>query len=248
MTTTFPGGTSITFLGVYQDAAPDGLAGGSPHLHLASTECYIVVGGSGALQTVDARGYRETALLPGVVLWFTPGTIHRAVNHGGLQIVVLMGNAGLPEAGDAVMTFPADVVHDRDRYRAAATLPARATVPERARDAAQRRDLAVEGFIAIRDAMRAGDDGPLHEFYGAAAALVEHRASGWAATIADGPHAQAERSLEVVEALAGGRFANLFDSAVYRAAESHGERSFGMCGRLRTYDLGNPVHLVSPAT
>jgi mannose-6-phosphate isomerase-like protein (cupin superfamily) len=248
MITTFPGGTSITLLGVYHDVAPDGLAGGSPHMHLASTECYIVVGGSGALQTVDAHGYRETALSPGVVVWFTPGTIHRAVNHGALQVVVLMGNAGLPEAGDAVMTFPADVVSDHDRYRAAATLPARATVPERARDAAKRRDLAVEGFVAIRDAIIAGDDGPLQEFYGAAAALVEQRASGWASIVADGPVAQAEQSSAIVEELARGRFGHLRDSAVHRAPEPDGERAFGMCGRLRTYDVGNAMQLIPLGT
>ncbi|MEU4746339.1 cupin domain-containing protein, partial [Actinosynnema sp. NPDC023658] len=143
--TAFPGGTSLSFLDVYDDAAPDGVAGGSPHLHLASTECYAVVGGAGELHVVNLDGYREIPLARGSVVWFTPGTIHRAVNHGGLRVVVLMDNAGLPEAGDAVMTFPPDVVADPDRYRAAATLPRRATEAERAADARVRRDLAVEG-------------------------------------------------------------------------------------------------------
>ncbi|MGO7984288.1 cupin domain-containing protein, partial [Rhizobium johnstonii] len=76
-------------LTVYDDVAPDALAGGSPHMHLASTECYVVVGGRGALQTVNTDGYEETPLSAGTVAWFTPGTIHRAVNHGGLQVVVV---------------------------------------------------------------------------------------------------------------------------------------------------------------
>lgn len=248
MTATFPGGTSITLLGVYDQRAPDGLAGGSPHMHLASTECYIVIGGSGALQTVDAYGYRETALTPGVVAWFTPGTIHRAVNHGGLQVAVVMGNAGLPEAGDAVMTFPADVVADVERYLAAATLPPRPTVPEQARDAIARRDLAVEGFAAIRDAIVAGDDGPLKEFYAAAAIVVRQRAGGWASIVRDGPLAQAEQSLAIVEALARGRFEHLADSAVYRGTHPNGECTFGMCGRLRAYDVGNPVQVTTLTT
>lgn len=243
MASTFPGGTSVTLLGVYHDVAPDGLAGGSPHLHLASTECYIVVSGSGTLQTVDAQGYRETPLVPGVVVWFTPGTIHRAINHSALQVVVLMGNAGLPEAGDAVMTFPAHVVSDVERYRAAATLPPRATTPERARDAAKRRDLAVDGFLPIRAAMIAGDDRPLRKFYAAAAALVEPRAPEWAAIVAAGPVAHAERSRAMVEALAHGRFEHLGDSTVSRAPEADDERSFGMCGRLRTYDVEDALHL-----
>ena len=32
--------------------------------------------------------------------------LHRAVNDGDLQVVVVMRNSGLPEAGDAVLTFP----------------------------------------------------------------------------------------------------------------------------------------------
>ena len=243
MTTTFPGGTSITLLGVYDDLAPDGLAGGSPHLHLASTECYIVVGGSGVLQTVDAGGYRETALIPGVVVWFTPGTIHRAVNRGGLQVVVLMDNAGLPEAGDAVMTFPADVVGDPNRYRASATLPTRASVPERARDAAARRDLAVEGFITIRDAVIGGDERPLRKFHAAAARIVEERAGRWASIVSEGPLAKAKVSLAVVGELARGRFGHLADSALLRAPDPDGERTFGMCGRLRAYDVGGADRL-----
>lgn len=53
-----------------------------------------------------ASGPRQTPLAAGSVDWFTPGTIRRAVNHSGLTVVVVMANAGLPEAGDAVMTFP----------------------------------------------------------------------------------------------------------------------------------------------
>ena len=30
--TTFPGGTSVTLLDVYDDAGPDGLRGGTPHM------------------------------------------------------------------------------------------------------------------------------------------------------------------------------------------------------------------------
>lgn len=34
-----------------------------------------------------------------------------------------MENSGLPEAGDAVLTFPPDTVADPGRYRAAAAFP-----------------------------------------------------------------------------------------------------------------------------
>lgn len=232
---TFPGGTSLSFLDVYDDAAPDGVVGGSPHVHLASTECYVVVGGEGELHAVTLDGCREIPLVAGSVVWFTPGTIHRAVNHGGLRVVVLMGNAGLPEAGDAVMTFPPEVVADRYRYRDAATLPVRATEAERAADARRRRDLAVEGFVRIRDAVRAGDPGPLREFYASAAALVRGRAGAWADIVRDGPLGQAEATLSITRDVARGVAAHLERAAVFRTPEP--ERVFGMCGRLSPVDV-----------
>ncbi|MFD0205002.1 MULTISPECIES: cupin domain-containing protein [Saccharothrix] len=235
---TFPGGTSLSFLDVYDDAAPDGVVGGSPHLHLASTECYVVVGGEGELHAVTLDGCREIPLRPGAVVWFTPGTIHRAVNHRDLRVVVLMGNAGLPEAGDAVMTFPPDVVADPDRYRAAATLSPRSTEAERAADARRRRDLAVEGFLPIRDAIRAGDRAPLRKFYAAAAALVRRRAGAWASIVRDGPLDQAEATLALTGHLALGVAPHLERAAVRQAPAP--ERAFGMCGRLSPVDVGPP--------
>jgi mannose-6-phosphate isomerase-like protein (cupin superfamily) len=227
---TFPGGTSLSFLDVYDDAAPDGVVGGSPHLHLASTECYVVVAGEGELHTVTLEGCREIPLTAGSVIWFTPGTIHRAVNHGGLRVVVLMGNAGLPEAGDAVMTFPPDVLADPDRYRAAATLPPRATEADRAADARRRRDLAVEGFLPIRDALRDGDEAPLRAFYAAAAALVRSRAGTWESIVRDGPLAQAETALALTADLVSGAAPHLESAGVFRSPTP--DRVFGMCGRL----------------
>jgi mannose-6-phosphate isomerase-like protein (cupin superfamily) len=233
---TFPGGTSVTLLDVYDDAAPDGLCGGSPHVHLASTECYVVIGGRGALHTINASGARETELREGAVVWFTPGTIHRAVNHGELRVVVIMGNAGLPEAGDAVMTFPAEIVADADRYRAAAVLPP-GPVEVVAAAAARRRDLAVEGYRRIRHAAGRGDLRPLHEFYAAASALVADRARAWAEIVEHGPLTQARRSLQEARDLASGEFPHLSDSAVRLAPRPAGERGFGMCGRLSAYDV-----------
>jgi uncharacterized cupin superfamily protein len=115
-------------LAVYDWDAADGLCGGSPHVHLCCTECYVVVGGSGRLQTLTASGAGEQPLRPGDVVWFTPGTVHRAVNDGDLQVVVLMQNSGLPEAGDAVLTLPAEHLADRDSYERAVAAPS----PERA--------------------------------------------------------------------------------------------------------------------
>lgn len=230
----FPGGTSLSHLDVYTDAAPDGICGGSPHMHLVSTEAYVVVSGQGALQTIDADGFRETALSAGSVVWFTPGTIHRAVNPGDLRVVVLMSNAGLPEAGDAVMTFPADIVADADAYASAASLGGE---DGRAERATARRDLAVTGFETLRDAVVGGDRTALEAFRTAAGALVRDRASAWGALVRERPLAQAEQSLALADAVASGSVSHLADARVHQAVPSVGERGFGMCGRLRTYDV-----------
>jgi mannose-6-phosphate isomerase-like protein (cupin superfamily) len=236
-TSTFPGGTSVTFLDVYADAAPDGHCGGTPHLHTVSTEAYIVIGGRGIAQTIDGEGFHETPLSEGVVVWFTPGTVHRAVNIEDLRIVVLMSNAGLPEAGDAVMTFPTEVLSDPSAYEAAATLPPKGDAAVHAR-AAERRDLAVEGFLRLRDALEAGDDSALPALYDAAVRIVGERSAGWREIIAARPVATAERSLAMAAAVLAGDAAHLVDSRTRVAERSGGDPGFGMCGRLRTYDVG----------
>ncbi len=112
----FPGGVAVSGLDVYDWEAVDGRCGGSPHLHTASSEGYVVVGGSGAVHTVSAEGVAEHPLAVGDVVWFSPGTVHRLVNDSELRLVVVMANAGLPEAGDAVLTFPAEVLDDAEAY------------------------------------------------------------------------------------------------------------------------------------
>lgn len=230
----FPGGTSLSHLDIYTDAAPDGICGGSPHMHLVSTEAYVVTSGEGALQTIDASGFRETPLSAGSVVWFTPGTVHRAVNRGDLHVVVLMSNAGLPEAGDAVMTFPAEIVADAEAYAAAASLGDESGRAERA---SRRRDLAVAGFESLRDAVGRGDVDALEAFRAAAGALVRDRAQTWGDLVRERPLAQAQQSLALTEAVAAGSVAHLADARIHEATPSTGERGFGMCGRLRTYDV-----------
>lgn len=227
---TFPGGTSLSSLEVYQDAAADGLRGGTPHMHLVSTEAYVVVGGTGAIQTIDGTGFRETSLAEGTVTWFTPGTIHRAVAHDDLRIIVLMSNAGLPEAGDAVMTFPADVL--ATTYAQAASL---GEGPGQEQRVAARRDLAVSGFARLREAAERGDDGPLRDFHTAAGALVAGRARSWRGLVEDGPLAQASRARSLADAVAHGDVSHLLQARL--AAREPGEQRFGMCGRLRPYHL-----------
>ena len=55
-------GTSVSRLQVYPWHGPDGLAGGTPHMHTLCTEAYVVTGGEGRVQTVGPEGFAETAL------------------------------------------------------------------------------------------------------------------------------------------------------------------------------------------
>ena len=237
----FPGGTSVTRLSVYTGrCTADGLAGGTPHLHTASTEAYVVIGGAGALHTLDASGFHETPLDAGTTVWFTPGTIHRALNHADLQVVVIMSNAGLPEAGDAVMTFPPDVVADPDRYREAATLPRDASPEELDEAVRRRRDLAVEGFLTLTTAAADGDLDPLHRLYDSAVALVRPRVAGWRETWRRNVERQTRRTGDILDALENGDGRHLSASALLESPQS-AAAGWGMCGRLRTHDVIHPI-------
>ncbi|OEV10093.1 cupin domain-containing protein, partial [Streptomyces nanshensis] len=212
-----PGGIGLSHVSAYDWEAPDGMCGGSPHIHLACTEAYVVTAGEGSVQTLTVEdGFTETRLEPGVIAWFTPGTVHRMVHGGdpgpggsgtggparsgvsgearggGLRVTVLMQNSGLPEAGDAVFTFPPEVLADPGAYAAAAALPATGG-PEAERAAHERRDLAVQGFLQLRQALEEdGDAAPLLAFHRAAVRLVAPKVAEWQARWRDGALAAAE--------------------------------------------------------
>ena len=121
----FPGGIGVSHLrGERHARVRRTRVGGTPHLHTVCTEAYAVIVGSGEVHTLTVSGFEVTPLEPCAFVWFTAGTIHRLVNGGDLEILAdPMANAGLPEAGDLVITFPPDVVADAGAYALAATLP-----------------------------------------------------------------------------------------------------------------------------
>lgn len=245
----FPGGTAVSHLQVYDWPTADGLMGGSPHLHTASAEGYVVLAGSGALQTLSSAGYRELPLEPGTLLWFTPGTVHRLVNHSGdLELVVVMQNAGLPEAGDAVLTYPTDVLADADAYRRATQLPTSdgSDAQERAvaEAARARRDLAIEGYLTLRDAVEREGPAALADLHTAAIRLVQEKSAGWTHLWERGPKVQAEVTGAHLDAIAEGTPDHLGRAAVYTAEPRTGPRGAGMCGRLRTWDLDGAGRLL----
>ncbi|MEU6997304.1 cupin domain-containing protein [Nonomuraea sp. NPDC046570] len=213
----FPGAVGLSHLRPYD-------CGGSPHLHTASTEGYVVVGGEGTLETLSAQGYGEHPLTPGTVLWFTPGTVHRV--RGELEILVVMENAGLPEAGDAVMTFPTRVLASAEEYAKAAAPPADEAA------AARRRDLAVEGYESWRDRVTAEGPGALAELHELAVALVAPRLGRWRELWRDRALAQAELTGTRLDHLGKASTALLAEAAVSSASPTD---RLGMCGHLRAY-------------
>ncbi len=227
MVTSFPGGIGLSGLRVYDWPTVDGLCGGSPHVHLTCSECYYVVGGTGSVQTLTHRGFASTPLSEGTVVWFTPGTIHRLVNDGDLRIIVVMQNSGLPEAGDAVFTFPAEVLASASRYAEASA----AGDEEAAR---RRRDLALTGFLELRQSGGAA----LDEFYAAALALKRDLLDDWEKRWRSGALASAELTGEHLDRLRDGDLGHLAEADVH-ALPAGGPQRLGMCGRLDTHDPGD---------
>ncbi|MFE6891354.1 cupin domain-containing protein [Streptomyces sp. NPDC057694] len=231
----FPAAVGVSRLKVYDWPTVEGLpGGGTPHLHLACSEGYVVIGGRGRVQTLTLSGYEETPLEAGTVAWFTPGTIHRLVNDGELEITVVMQNSGLPEAGDAVLTLPQDLLGDPDTYADAVRIPGDVPEAEQVKIARARRDLATRRFLELRSATEQGDLAPLEAFQRAAAALVRPRIDGFEQRWRDGAQAAAAATGAQLEALREGRTDHLAHAAVTATGPTARGR-FGMCGRLDVY-------------
>jgi len=232
----FPGAVGASHLRVYDSVAPDGLRGGTPHVHLACSEAYYVVAGRGRVLTLGPGGLRETPLEPGAFVWFTPGTIHRLVNEGALEILVVMQNAGLPEAGDMVITFPTEHLTDTGSYRRAAVLPAGETTTAGSGDAARlRRDRGVEGFVRLVGEMERGGLPALEDFYRRATAIVQPELERWRRVWEQGPLALAQQTGAQLEGLARGDFAHLLEASVHAQRPPSAERRMGCCGTLGVY-------------
>ena len=217
-----PGAVGISHLRVYDTEAPDGLRGGTPHLHTVCTEAYVVVDGEGAVQTLAADGFKETRIAKGSLVWFTPGTVHRLINSGELEIFVLMQNSGLPEAGDLVITFDDDVLADPQRYAAFAALA----------PPTERRDAGVEGFVKWKSLCEKDAGEALDRLYRRAAALVSPRVGEWRQRWSGGALAVAEATGGQLAALQAGNLAHLFGSGVFASTFDVPERRLGCCGTL----------------
>ncbi|MFF8848344.1 cupin domain-containing protein [Streptomyces sp. NPDC015127] len=233
-----PAGIGMSRVNVYESAGPDGLRGGTPHMHLICTEMYVGLSGQGTAEFIDSSGYHRYSLGPGDAFVFTPGTVHRLVSDDALTVLVVMENDWLAELGDAVFPFAASG-DDKDY----ATLACAGTEMS----VRQRRDAAVLGFNQLADSWRQGDtDTARHQlraFYTEAARRQHAQGTHWAATVAQGTMAVAldalhARAAAVDEAdpklLRPGRVTPLPPSPTPPAIP-------GMCGMRRPY-LNTPLH------
>ena len=226
------GGVAVSRLRVYEQLAPDGSAGGSPHMHLACAEAYVVLAGSGSVELLSLLdGYQGLELRPGDAVQFDPGVVHRLVNDGELEILVLMQNAGLPEHGDAVFTFPPETLESEERYRQYATI-------DSIEGALARRDRAVAGMELLKEGFASSlEEGRrlLSAFQRRAAELVKTSASSWLEIVEAGPGAAVVETRERVERILSGEPVALDGAHALRIATA--TERLGMCGRLNPFTI-----------
>lgn len=230
-------GIGLTHLTVYdQRTAPDGKMSGSPHVHAVTDEGYYVIGGRGRVELHDLEnGFRTVDLEPGRYLQFPPGTLHRLVNMDRLVILVVMGNAGLAERGDARIYFGRAVDEDRAEYDRLAGL-AKAKGLEGALD---RRDAAVRAYMGLLELWtkdRPAYHAELARFIRVHMQAAARNVSDLGRAVEAGPTAWGLRFRKRLEMLPGG--------AVEAGPVIHipsGETTLGMCGVLRPVTSLEPV-------
>lgn len=230
----FPGGTAVSGLRVYDWEANDGLCGGSPHLHTVSSEAYLVTSGTGQVHTISMDVPAEHDLTAGSLLWFSPGTVHRLVNTAELTLNVIMSNAGLPEAGDSVLTFPRHILQDPGLYAQHAAFPPVAEQSVISSAARRRRDLALEGYAELHQSVLRNGPEALMEFHRLAAALVRPKVERWKKIWAANVRSQVAATERALLELGDGSAASMAGAAVARALQRTGE-GYGMCGQLTTW-------------
>lgn len=235
----FPGGTALTRLAVYDWESGQERPGGTPHLHTASTEAYLVLAGAGQVETLSPAGFESHELAEGDLLWFGPGTIHRLINTRDLDLLVVMQNAGLPEAGDAIMTFRPEAMRSPASYARAAALPGPEAGPEEIREAVDaRRDAALRGYEYLKQSAIDGDPAPLAQFHRQAVELVRDRVPQWREKWERSVAAQTLATADWMAGLERGEFAHFEQAATVRARPSGVRRGYGMCGLLKTWGPG----------
>lgn len=230
MSASLIGGLGLTRVRVYgQRPAPDGLHGGSPHIHAITDEAYYVTSGRGRVEMHDElHGFRSLPLEPGTYVDFEPCVLHRLVSEDRLEVLGMMGNAGLAESGDARIYFGADVDADPEAYAALWTLPKRRGLE----GALERRDRAVAAYarlVGLWTANRPAYFAELSRFVRVALAAAAERRDQFAIHIAQGPLAAGERTRSRLE-----RLPEAASERVVRIQAEVTTPALGMCGELFT--------------
>jgi mannose-6-phosphate isomerase-like protein (cupin superfamily) len=222
-------GIGLTELTVYdQRPAPDGLMSGSPHVHAVTDEGYYVMSGKGRVELHDLKdGFRSVDLLPGRYVQFPPGVVHRLVSADHLVLLVVMGNAGLAERGDARIYFGKAVDDDPAEF-ARLTGLARAKGLEGALD---RRDAAIRAYAGLLELWtkdRTGYFQELGRFIGVHMKAAAGLRPGFAEAVEAGPVAWGLRFQKRVEGLPApaGEGSPLLHTPT-------DQTTLGMCGILR---------------
>ncbi len=221
------GGVGLTLLEVYnQRPGPDGVEGGCAHVHALTDEAYFGLSGTGAVELHDAEhGFRSVPIKPGTFVQFPAGTLHRSVSTGNLRVLAVMGNAGLPEHGDARIYFGPEADVDAARFQSLKDL-----VRNGIEGALQRRDASA---VAYQNLMRLWrEDRPayfieLDRFISLHRADMAAKAAPMARAIEAGPLRQMVQAFE--------RLAGAAQTTSGAASWSDGDASIvhGMCGVLR---------------
>lgn len=222
-------GIGLTHLTVYdQRPAPDGLMSGSPHVHAVTDEGYYVVSGRGRVELHDLKdGFRSVELSPGRYVQFPPGVVHRLVNTDHLVLLVVMGNAGLAERGDARIYFGKAVDENPAEFARLVGL-AKAIGLEGALD---RRDAAIRAYVGLLEIWakdRQAYFRELERFIGVHMKTASGLRKGFSEAVEAGPVAWGERFRKRLENLPLVR--EELSPVLHLPPD---ETTLGMCGVLR---------------
>lgn len=222
------GGIGLTVLRVYDERpGPDGVTAGCAHVHALTGEAYFGIGGEGALELHDpAQGFRRVEIRPGSYVQFQPGTLHRSVSTNRLEVLAIMGNAGLAERGDARIYFGADVDADPQRHEALRTL-----VDKGLDGALERRDASARAYMqlmALWESDHAAYFAELERFLRVHQATIAANHATMEDAIRTGPLREAQDTLALLAALGSGRPSS--SAGIWREPDT--APVLGMCGML----------------
>lgn len=228
----FPGATEFSLVSLYGDRGTN-CSGGTPHLHTACTEAYVGIKGNGSVEVLSAQGHAKHPVGPGQVVWFSPGVIHRGLPQDEpVDVLVLMQNAGLPEAGDAVLTLPSRFWDQPESYRDTVSIQAD-TTQEQERLVLRRRELAVEGFAELLE--RCKDEGPsgLDPFFEYARQVVAPRLDTMVDLVNRTAASEVAATVDALASMASGSISHFHNGQVGHTTND--DVRFGMCGMLKPF-------------